>query len=168
MIEFIADPTISDLENVVSYVNRNLSLNAFPKIATNEPLTEDHAALWHQKYLLGEQVYSIAVSHGGIVGVSHVDVFHGRRRHSGKLALTVDVDHRGKGIGDALLKEMIQQCKNRGVFLIRAEPTEDNAEMIHLLLKNGFTVEGKCQNGFLDDESGLIDLIEYTLTVELI
>ena len=165
-VEFINEPTISDLLKVIKYVNRNLKQNAFLKIATNEKLTEDYAILWHQKYKLGEQIYSIATIEKEIVGVSHLDLFHGRRKHGGKLAITVDYDYRRKNIGDLLLKNIIQQCKMKGILLIRAEPTEDNSVMINLLEKNGFLVEGRCQKAFLDDKKGFIDLIEYTLVIE--
>ncbi len=165
-IEFINEPTISDLLKVIKYVNRNLKQNTFLKIATNETLTEDYAILWHQKFKLCEQIYSIATIEKNIVGVSHLDIFHGRRKHGGKLAITVDFDYRRKGTGDLLLKNIIQQCKSKGIFLIRAEPTEDNSIMIHLLEKNGFLVEGRCKKAFSDDKKGFIDLIEYTLFIE--
>lgn len=164
-IKFINEPTISDLISVINYVNRNLETNAFSKIATNEKLTEDFALLWYQKFKLNEQIYSIATCDEDIVGVSHVDLFHGRRKHGGKLAITVDINFRGRGVGNSLLKNIIQQCKDRGVFLIRAEPTEDNSVMIHLLEKNGFSIEGRCHKAFSDDKKGFIDLIEYTLII---
>lgn len=165
-IKFINEPTITDLKKVIKYVNRNLEIDAFSKIATNEILTEDYAKLWHQKFRLNEQIYSIAILEEEIVGVSHIDLFHGRRKHGGKLAITVDNNSRGKGVGNLLLKNIIQQCKNRGVFLIRAEPTEDNSAMIHLLEKNDFHIEGRCRKAFLDDRRGFIDLIEFTLIIE--
>jgi len=165
-IEFTNEPIMSDLLNVIKYVNRNLKLSAFSKIATNETLTEDDAILWHRKFALGEQIYSIATIEKNIVGVSHLDLFHGRRKHGGKLAITVDSDFRGKGIGDLLLKNIIQQCKSKGISLIRAEPTEDNSVMIHLLKKNGFLIEGRCVKAFSDDKKGFIDLVEYTLFME--
>lgn len=164
-IHFINDPTTDDLKNVINYVNRNLAENAFPKIATNEILSEEFAKLWHQKYKLNEQIYSIAISGDEIVGVSHIDLFHGRRKHGGKLAITVDNKYRGQGIGSLLLKNIISQCKAKGVFLIRAEPTEDNKAMIHLLKKNDFNTEGRCNKAFLDDSGDYLDLIEFTLII---
>jgi ribosomal protein S18 acetylase RimI-like enzyme len=160
-IKFENNPNLEDLINVVSYVNQNLDRKAFPKIATNEPLTHKHAKLWLKKYLLKEQIYSIAFMNGSIVGASHVDVFHGRRKHGGKLAITVDSEYRGKGIGELLLKDIINQCNLNGVFLIRAEPTEDNLPMINLLKKNGFIFEGKCTKAFHCDSGGYLDLFEF-------
>lgn len=165
-ISFINEPTIPDLKKVIDYVNRNLVINAFPKIATKELLTEEYAKLWHQKFKLNEQLYSIAIYEEEIVGVSHIDLFHGRRKHGGELAITVDNKYRGKGIGNLLLKNIILQCKNKSVFIIRAAPTEDNRAIIHLLEKNGFFIEGRCKKAFLDDRKGFIDLIEYTLIIE--
>lgn len=165
-INFINKPTIGDLKNVIKYVNRNLEIKAFPKIATNESLAEEYAKLWFQKYSLKEQIYSIAIFKEDVVGVSHVDLFHGRRKHGGKLAITVDNNYRDRGIGSLILKNIIQQCNNRGVFILRAEPTEDNSPMIHLLKKNRFFAEGRCKKAFLDDKKGFIDLIEFTLIIE--
>ncbi len=164
-IQFINEPTMVELLRVIKYVNRNLKLKSLGKIATNAPLSDDHAVLWFHKYKIGEQIYSIAIWKDKVVGVSHLDVFHGRRNHGGKLAITIDADFRGKGIGNLLLKNMICQCKKKGISIIRAEPTEDNVKMIQLLEKNNFIVEGRAKKAFNDDEKGLIDLIEYTLFI---
>lgn len=164
-IHLINEPTIADLKKVIDYVNRNLADKAFPKIATNELLSQEYSKLWYQKYKLNEQLYSIAIYEDEIVGVSHINLFHGHRKHGGKLAITVDNKHRGRGIGNLLLKNIILQCKIKGVFLIRAEPTEDNYAMIHLLEKNDFYVEGRCKKAFLDDSGDYLDLIEFTLFI---
>jgi L-amino acid N-acyltransferase YncA len=165
-VYFINHPTIELLKNVIEYVNRNVSSGKFPKIATNELLTLNYAELWFQKFKLGKQLYSVAVIDDEIVGVSHIDIFHGRRNHGGKLAITVDAEFRNKGIGSVLLENIIEQCRVNGILLIRAEPTEDNKHMIHLLNKYGFKVDGRFRKAFHDDSGEYLDLIEYTLELQ--
>lgn len=162
-IRIETNPKLTDLLNVVKYVKRNLAVGAFPKIATNKPFLPLDAKEWFEKYKDGRQLYAIAYLNKQVVGVAHIDVERGRRKHCGKLAVTVDHAFRKKGVATALLIDLAKQCKAIGIINIRAEPTEDNNPIISLLEKLEYNVEGKQNRAFLSDEGNYLDIIELTL-----
>ena len=160
-LRFITNPNISDFLNIVKYVNRNIESNSFPRIATNKNIPSENAYKWLHKVNNNEQIISIAKSGNIVVGVSHIDIFHGRRSHGGKLAMTVDNSYRSMGIGTRLMGSIINECKSSNIFWLRAEPTEDNIPMIKILQKFDFSIEGRCKNAFLSDDGKYLDLVEY-------
>ena len=56
--------------------------------------------------------------------------------------LTVASHFQGKGIGKMLLKHVIEDCKKRGMNLIRLEVANDNYNAINFYTKMGFCVSG--------------------------
>lgn len=161
-IEIVTQPTLADLQEVVSYVAGNISADAFPRIATDSPYPEKKAKEWLKKYRSGKQVYSIAKLEGRVIGVAHVDVEHGRRKHTGTLAITVDRRYRNCGVATVILKYLLKACKEKGVINLRAEPTSDNLAVIKLIGNAGFKKEGKRREAFLTDDGEYLDLIEFT------
>lgn len=66
-----------------------------------------------------------------------------RRRHTASFGLSVDCCQRGKGVGSALMKEMLNLCDNwLSVERIELTVFVDNEAAIALYQKYGFKTEG--------------------------
>lgn len=78
-----------------------------------------------------------------VIGSAGLTAFQNRRRHSGAMAIMVHRDYQSKGVGRALMKEVINMADN-WLMLVRIELTvfEDNERAIHLYEKFGFRIEG--------------------------
>ena len=60
--------------------------------------------------------YLVAVSDGTVVGYSYASTYRPRPayRHSVENSVYVDKNHRGNGVGRALLENLIEQCEKAG------------------------------------------------------
>ncbi|MEW9305075.1 GNAT family N-acetyltransferase [Labrys neptuniae] len=89
----------------------------------------------------------VAVLDGIVVGNAGLDRYGGRRSHAAGLGMGVHDDHRGKGIGTALLREIIDAA-DQWLRIERLELTvfADNLRAIRLYERFGFEQEGFLHN----------------------
>ena len=66
-----------------------------------------------------------------------------------EVALLVQDDWQGKGIGTWLLKYLIQIAKSRKIAGFKAQVLADNRAPLHMVHKIGYTVETTLDNGVL-------------------
>ncbi|WNN44604.1 MULTISPECIES: GNAT family N-acetyltransferase [Winslowiella] len=86
----------------------------------------------------------VACIEGQVVGQITLEINSSpRRRHTATFGMGVDVNHRGKGVAQALLAAIIDLCDN-WLAIERIELTvfTDNAAAIAVYRKFGFEVEG--------------------------
>jgi putative acetyltransferase len=86
----------------------------------------------------------VATYEGQIVGNGGINRFQGRRSHAASLGMGVHDDFVGRGVGSALLGEMVQVADD-WLDIRRLELTvyTDNEAAIALYRKFGFEVEGR-------------------------
>ena len=97
---------------------------------------------------LGPEAFNlVAVLDGIIVGNAGLDRYSGRRAHAAGVGMGVHDDHRGKGIGTALLRE-ITDAADQWLRIERLELTvfADNLQAIRLYERFGFEQEGILRN----------------------
>ncbi|MDZ5451836.1 GNAT family N-acetyltransferase [Labrys sedimenti] len=97
---------------------------------------------------LGPEAFNlVAVLDGIIVGNAGLDRYSGRRSHAAGVGMGVHDDHRGKGIGTALLRE-ITDAADQWLRIERLELTvfADNLQAIRLYERFGFEQEGILRN----------------------
>ncbi|OCC06554.1 GNAT family acetyltransferase [Labrys sp. WJW] len=97
---------------------------------------------------LGSEAFNlVAVLDGIIVGNAGLDRYSGRRAHAAGVGMGVHDDHRGKGIGTALLRE-ITDAADQWLRIERLELTvfADNLQAIRLYERFGFEQEGILRN----------------------
>lgn len=89
--------------------------------------------------------YIVAEYEGKVCGYAYLGVYRTRRayRFTAENSIYVDKDYAGKGIGDALLGELIHLAEQGPWRLIIAVTTGDNTASIRLHNKHGFTLVGK-------------------------
>lgn len=158
-VQIVEKPSLELFREVIMYVNENLNESGFRQIATDTPFHLEKAEVWQKALLEGNQICAVAVKSGKVVGASHLDIWHGRRKHTARLAITVGKNHRRQGIANALMRSIIDQAKKKRIKVIIAEPSEDNVAAISLLKKFGFREGGRIKKGFKSDDGTLKDLI---------
>jgi L-phenylalanine/L-methionine N-acetyltransferase len=92
-----------------------------------------------------DSVNLVAELDGAIIGMAglHCTSKNPRRKHVAAIGMTVHDDHHGKGIGSALLAELIDVADNwRNIHRIELEVYTDNAAGVRLYEKFGFEIEG--------------------------
>jgi putative acetyltransferase len=78
-----------------------------------------------------------------IVGKADLSSFPGRRSHAGMIGMGVHDGYRGRGIGTALLRELLDAADNwLGLKRIELTVFVDNAPAIALYERHGFRIEG--------------------------
>jgi putative acetyltransferase len=90
-----------------------------------------------------ENLNIVAVLGGAVVGQAGFDRHAGRRAHAATLGISIHDDHRSKGIGTALLRELLDAADN-WFAIRRLELTvyADNEPAIRLYERFGFEREG--------------------------
>lgn len=96
----------------------------------------------------------VAVVGDRIVGMMSVETFPNRprRRHVGRIGISVHVEFQGKGVGTALMAAAMDLADNwLNLMRLELEVYADNAAAIHLYERFGFVYEGTLrQHAFRD------------------
>ncbi|KAF1042464.1 MAG: L-amino acid N-acetyltransferase AaaT [Herbaspirillum frisingense] len=90
-----------------------------------------------------DSMHLLAVLDGKVIGQAGLRRFAGRRAHAAGLGLGVHDDYLGRGVGSALMRELVDVA-DKWLDIRRLELTvfTDNAAAITLYRKFGFEVEG--------------------------
>ena len=133
---------------------------AFPQ---TEKLTEDSA-----KEFFSSQTYcAVALSEDEVVGLY---ILHpnnvGRCAHICNASYAVKKDKRGNHIGEALVKDCIQQGKEYGFRILQFNAVvKTNYSARHLYEKLGFVPLGTIPNGFLMKNGEYEDIIPHYIAL---
>ena len=103
---------------------------------------------------------------GDVVGL--LDLLGGtlaEEAHVGTFGLSVDREHRGNGIGTALLQALIAWAPEHGISRIQAWAWVNNPRSIALYERLGFQREGLCRQAILCDGQ-LVDVVILALLVQ--
>ena len=85
----------------------------------------------------------VAILGGKLVGKADLNPFTGRRSHTAAIGMGVHDDYCGRGIGTALLRELLDAADNwLGLKRIELSVFVDNAPAIALYERHGFRNEG--------------------------
>ena len=104
-----------------------------------------------------ESVFSlVAIVDDRIVGMLSIDTFPNRprRRHVGRIGISVHSEFQGKGVGTALMAAAVDLADNwLNLTRLELEVYADNQAAIHLYERFGFTYEGTLrQHAFRNGE----------------
>ena len=121
------------------------------------------AMLEHKHKEVGSVIY-LAHREGKLMGVGSLDGMPRRMSHRSELGLTVLRQEWNKGVGTALMAQLLHYAKNNGIELIYLETAQENQPAIHLYEKFGFRKVGcwpaffKLGNRYLDFVGMVLDL----------
>lgn len=90
---------------------------------------------------------SLIENHLEIVGFGllfpHGDLEIDTFKRTAELAIYIDHDHRGKGIGHAILEKLVSDAKAKGIDNILSSPSSKNVKCIQFHEKHGFNICGR-------------------------
>jgi L-amino acid N-acyltransferase YncA len=116
------------------------------------PRTSAFMVTWFAERAAGRYPVIGAIDdRGTLLGFATYGVFRSKRayKYTVEHSLYVHKDHRGKGIGDALLKAIIDAAKTQNYHVLVGGIDAENAASIKLHLKHGFVHSGTVtQSGF--------------------
>lgn len=151
--------TLSDLNQMTEIWNEVVRAgNAFPQ---TDPLTLKEAEAF-----FGEQSYcGVAVS-GETGDVCGLYILHpnnvGRCAHIANASYAVSENARGKGVGEALVRDCLTQAKTLGFRVLQFNAVvKTNAAARHLYEKLGFVKLGEIPGGFQMPDGSFETIIPY-------
>jgi len=106
-------------------------------IATEPPVDVEQRSV---QFAASSAASIVAVADGRIIGTLHVDV---SRFGFGELGMLVARDHRGRGVGSALLRAAVDWARGQGLHKLCLEVFPHNTAAIALYRKAGFAEEGR-------------------------
>ena len=166
-IEIVLNPPKELIKKTILYFNRNIRKNAFPLITTNVEFKTTDADIWYEMQKIGRHIRAVAVNRkGDVIGAGYLNRGVGRKSHTARIAVTVDLDYRGRGIGTLLFKTLINEAKKVGIIRIEDEPVETNIPAIHILEKLGFKREGIAVKKARLDDGTFVNCIYMALILE--
>lgn len=109
-------------------------------------------------------VFFVAIREGRVLGVLD---FHGEKHaqaaHGGSFGMSVRATERGKGIGERLLRGLIDWAPTVGITRLELQVFANNARAIALYERMGFQVEGRRRMAVMVDGVAIDVLMMATL-----
>jgi RimJ/RimL family protein N-acetyltransferase len=124
-----------------------------------EPTPDEELAFIASRIEPANSTLLVAELDSVIVGL--VDFIGGsspEEAHAGTFGLSVDRDHRGRGLGTALLEALVDWAPAHGVSRIQAWAWANNPRAIGLYERLGFEREGTCRRA-INSNGQLIDAV---------
>src|SRR5438445_3312257 len=109
-----------------------------------EPNRLDDETQFAVKQIVGaiDEGLAIVADHAGNVVASLLARLDASKSLLRLLDLRVDHDHRGQGVGSALLFQSIQQARELGLRAVAAQTKTNNVPAANFLLRRGFDLAG--------------------------
>lgn len=153
-------PVPDDAEDMIEYLNQVGGESDNLLFGEGEfPLTVEQEREYLGNVASGDGFFVIALIADALVGVAHLSCPARKRvRHNAELSISVRKAHWGKGIGKAMMEEMLQYAKNhKGIRNIHLGVKASNINAIRMYEKFGFDKIGVYKdyfnvNGTYDDE----------------
>jgi len=109
-------------------------------IASEPPVDIDERTATFEANITGPARTIVAVAGDQIIGLIHIEP---SRHGFGDLAMLVDRDWRGRGVGSALVRAAIDWARGQGLHKLSLEVFAHNEAAIALYRKSGFAEEGR-------------------------
>lgn len=126
-----------------------------------------HFSLWYKKF--NPALLWVMVEDGRVLAWAGLQPTSVRKAYEGVMEVTVYVHNKeaGKGIGTALMKHLIRESENAGVWTLYASIFPENVSSIRLHLRHGFReigyreriakLDGKWRNTVLFERRSIIN-----------
>jgi len=146
---------ISGLKAVTDFVNKLSKEDTFLSFAGEEYSLEKEEA-WLQNTLneikFKKNYILWAVINGQIIGNVDIKVGRAREEHVGTIGLMVDSDFRGQGLGEYLIRQILEKGQEMGLKIATLNVFSDNIPALKLYEKVGFKEYGRLSKGFFRKE----------------
>ncbi|HLZ94364.1 MAG TPA: GNAT family N-acetyltransferase [Candidatus Dormibacteraeota bacterium] len=139
----IRPATNDDLNAIVGIYN--WAVNQTFATIDSEPLSAEEATAWWEQHGRRSKLI-VATDESGVIGWARLFPWKQRGIDVVEDLVYVDPVHQGKGIGRALLTELISQARGLGYKTIVATVAADNRSGLELHKKAGFETIGTIRN----------------------
>jgi L-amino acid N-acyltransferase YncA len=160
----LREPRWEDLDDLLDFINSLVKEGA--DIMRETPVTREEEADWLGKRLAsiekGEIIGVVAEADGKVVANSEVMKRRGPLSHVGVLGIAVKKGYRGIGIGEELMKTLIEESRKAGIKVLVLEVSDFNRVAKSLYAKMGFKDAGRIPKGFFR-KGKYVDLLRMTL-----
>ena len=135
--------TLDDLKPIVGIYN--WAVNQTFATIDSEPLSAEEAQAWWEMH--GKRsVLLVSTDETGVIGWARLLPWKQRGFDVVECLVYVDPVHQGRGIGKALLSELINEARDLGYRTIVATIATDNRSGLHLHTGLGFETVGTIRN----------------------
>lgn len=157
----IREASAEDAEQIIAYTkivggeSENLSFGE-----DGLPITmEQEADFLRQVHEDKTSIHLIACEEDEIIGNASLSGMPRRMAHRAEVGLSVKRKYWNKGVGSALMKELIRYAKENGIEILNLEVRSDNISAIHVYEKFGFKHIGTSPAYFKIDDT----YVDFTL-----
>lgn len=142
----IRTPEMGDVESVWKYINRLSKEKTFVRFQGEEiPIEKEEEFIKKcmQAAQDGKGVTLFLIVGGEVQGISGVEMQERTESHVGVLGLSVDASVRGRGLGEILMRAVMEESKKlKGLTIITLKVKAPNDIAIALYTKLGFIEYG--------------------------
>lgn len=153
-------PTLSDVEPLLSFINRLASEDTFILRSNKDTLTLDQEKSWLAEKLQEienkKAVLVTAFDNSRVAGQVEVEVGELRGRFLGKLGISVDQEYRAEGLATELMIVAEAEAKKLGLKILHLEVFSGNNIAKHLYEKSGYIKFGELPKS-IDYRGQLLD-----------
>lgn len=145
-------PTMDDVEMITDFINKISAERTFLSVQ-GEVYTIEKETEWLSGVIKdmadGKYVYIMALDGDKIVGSTDIKMRSGIKAHLGVFGIVVDPEYRGDGIGELLMRTVIDEAKKnlKGLRIIILDVFSINEKAVKLYKKVGFTKYGELPGG---------------------
>lgn len=140
----IREPRLSDLDNVLKFVNDLVKEEAL--ILINQKISRREEERWLKKTIKdikrGNRIQLIVEVNGKFGGNCEIRRQEKRKKHVGEIGISLAKKYRDEGIGYELLRALIDEGHRLGLRLLTLTCFENNDRAIHVYEKLGFKKAG--------------------------
>jgi RimJ/RimL family protein N-acetyltransferase len=133
----IRDLRNDDVDRLLAFMNPLIIEDTYIDM-TGRPLTRDEeerfVAARRAEMAMGDTVMRVAVSADAVLATGELRRFPGRRRHVAELGVSVSARHRDRGLGTAMVEDLVTtQGQRLGVrrLVLRVFSNNDRAQQVY-------------------------------------
>lgn len=160
-------PKWEDLDDLLDYIN-SLAEEDLDVLPERRKMTREEEANWLEHKLAemekGKAIDIVAEVDGRVVANSEVNVNKRARSHVGELAIGIRLGYRDMGIGNEIMKTLIEESRKAGLKVLMLRVFANNDRAKHLYEKVGFKETGRIPKG-INRKNKYIDDIIMTLNL---
>lgn len=163
----IRDLRADDVDRLLDFINPLIAEDTFIDMSGRALTRDEEAGFVEQRraeMALGANVMRLAVAGGAVLATGELRRLPGRRRHVAELGVAVSAEHRDRGLGTAMVSDLIAQSPRLGVRRLVLRVFSVNDRAIQVYLNCGFTECGRIP-GMVHYRGEDVDEIWMTRTV---
>jgi RimJ/RimL family protein N-acetyltransferase len=132
----IRDLRADDVDALLAFINPLIAEDTYIDMHGAPLSRSEEAAFVAQRraaMALGDGVMRVAVTDGRVIASGELRRFAGRRRHVAELGLTVSAQHRDRGLGTAMVRDLCAQSSRLGVrrLVLRVFGSNERAQQVY-------------------------------------